>query len=250
MNIVKIDKQLFLTQRQSELLEIICREYIKLGKPVSSSLISKKYDLGLSPAAIRLEMNNLEKKGYIFQPHISAGRLPADSAYRLFVNNILSELEEFKKNNKAREIFESAATDAMKKNEDLLRSISKILSDLSHGFGLAGFWGESFFHTHDFKKFFQDSDFEEKDILKEAGEILDILDGQIDKGSPLGNISSLSVYIGREIPLKKIEHFSFIASPVRYKNKKGLVGILGNKRMDYEKNINLVKEVQCLLEEF
>lgn len=247
---MKIGKQSFLTQRQSELLEIICREYIKSGKPVSSSLISKKCDLDLSSAAIRLEMNDLEKKGYIFQPHTSAGRVPDDSGYRLFVNHILSELEEIKKNNKAREIFETTTNNAIKKNEDLLRSISKILSDLSNGFGLAGFWGEDFYHSHDFKRFFEELDFKEKDILEEAGEILDIMDGQIGRESPLGNISSLSVYIGREIPLKRVEHFSFIASPVIYKNKKGIVGILGNKRMDYEKNINLVREVQNILGEF
>ena len=72
--------------RQQDLLLKIVEEYINTAKPVSSQLLEKKHSFKVCPATIRNEMQALTKKGYIFQPHTSAGRVPTDKGYRFFVD--------------------------------------------------------------------------------------------------------------------------------------------------------------------
>ena len=61
----------------------------KTAEPIGSRTIAKKYDLGISPATIRNEMSDLEEMGLIEQPHTSAGRIPSDKGYRLYVDNMM-----------------------------------------------------------------------------------------------------------------------------------------------------------------
>lgn len=76
--------------RKLKILEAIIDEYIQTGEPVGSRNISKKLDLKLSPATIRNEMADLEEMGYLEQPHTSAGRVPSDRGYRLYVDSLMS----------------------------------------------------------------------------------------------------------------------------------------------------------------
>lgn len=78
-----------LTERQLEIVLSVVYEYIQSGEPAGSRTISKKYLRGSSPATIRNEMADLEEMGYFYQPHASAGRLPASKAYRLYVDSIM-----------------------------------------------------------------------------------------------------------------------------------------------------------------
>jgi len=75
--------------RKQKILEAIIRDYIETGEPVGSRTISKKYDLGVSSATIRNEMADLEELGLIIQPHTSAGRIPSDKGYRLYVDGMM-----------------------------------------------------------------------------------------------------------------------------------------------------------------
>ncbi|PHV71511.1 HrcA family transcriptional regulator [Sporanaerobium hydrogeniformans] len=78
-----------MNERKVRILEAIIRDYIQTGDPVGSRTISKKYDLGISSATIRNEMADLEELGFIMQPHTSAGRIPSDKGYRLYVDNLM-----------------------------------------------------------------------------------------------------------------------------------------------------------------
>ena len=73
-----------LTERKLKILQAIISDYVKTAEPVGSRTLSKKYDLGISPATIRNEMADLEEMGYLTHPHTSAGRVPSDMAYRLY----------------------------------------------------------------------------------------------------------------------------------------------------------------------
>lgn len=77
--------------RKSKILDAIIQTYLKTGEPVGSRTISKYTDLNLSSATIRNEMSDLEEMGYIIQPHTSAGRIPTDKAYRLYVDRLVNE---------------------------------------------------------------------------------------------------------------------------------------------------------------
>lgn len=78
-----------MNERKLKILEAIIRDYIETGDPVGSRTISKKYDLGISSATIRNEMADLEELGLIVQPHTSAGRIPSDKGYRLYVDGMM-----------------------------------------------------------------------------------------------------------------------------------------------------------------
>lgn len=76
-------------ERKYEILYSIIRDYIESGEPVGSRTIEKKYNLGISSATIRNEMSDLEDMGYLIQPHASAGRIPSDKAYRMYVDQFM-----------------------------------------------------------------------------------------------------------------------------------------------------------------
>ena len=80
--------------RKWTILKAIIKTYLETGEPVGSRTISKYPDLNLSSATIRNEMSDLEEMGYILQPHTSAGRIPSDAGYRLYVDRMMEEKEQ------------------------------------------------------------------------------------------------------------------------------------------------------------
>ena len=82
-----------LDERKRKILKAIIQTYLDTGEPVGSRTISKYTDLNLSSATIRNEMSDLEELGYILQPHTSAGRIPSDKGYRLYVDELMKEKE-------------------------------------------------------------------------------------------------------------------------------------------------------------
>lgn len=83
-----------LSERKRKILHAIIQNYLETGEPVGSRTISKYTDLNLSSATIRNEMSDLEELGYILQPHTSAGRIPSDKGYRLYVDELMQAKEE------------------------------------------------------------------------------------------------------------------------------------------------------------
>ena len=83
-----------LDERKRKILKAIIKTYLETGEPVGSRTISKDTDLNLSSATIRNEMSDLEEMGYIIQPHTSAGRIPSDAGYRLYVDELMEEKQQ------------------------------------------------------------------------------------------------------------------------------------------------------------
>jgi heat-inducible transcriptional repressor len=82
-----------LSERKLRILQAIVGDFIRSAEPIGSRTLSKKYDMGISPATIRNEMSDLEEMGFLTHPHTSAGRVPSDKAYRLYVNNLMKRYE-------------------------------------------------------------------------------------------------------------------------------------------------------------
>ncbi|MDI6698044.1 MAG: heat-inducible transcriptional repressor HrcA [Candidatus Saccharicenans sp.] len=80
-----------LENKEKIILNLTVASYLETGKPVSSGLLAQKLNFKISPATIRNAMASLEKEGYLFQPHTSAGRLPTDEGIRFYVNTLLVE---------------------------------------------------------------------------------------------------------------------------------------------------------------
>ena len=111
-----------LDERKMKILQAIIRNYLETGEPVGSRTISKYTDLNLSSATIRNEMADLEELGYILQPHTSAGRIPSDKGYRLYVDQMMEEKE--------REVEEmkELLLEKEDKMEHLLKQVAKVLA--------------------------------------------------------------------------------------------------------------------------
>jgi heat-inducible transcriptional repressor len=79
-----------LSRRERRVLEAVIRSYVETAEPAGSRTLSRRFGLGVSPATIRNTMSDLEEKGFLFHPHTSAGRIPTNKAYRLYVDSLLS----------------------------------------------------------------------------------------------------------------------------------------------------------------
>src|ERR1035438_10001122 len=75
--------------RKRRLLQAVIYQFMRTGKPVGSQVIVDKYNFGLSSATVRHMLMELEKEGYLIQPHTSAGRVPSDKGYRLYVDSLM-----------------------------------------------------------------------------------------------------------------------------------------------------------------
>ena len=111
-----------LDERKSKILKAIIQTYLETGEPVGSRTISKYTDLNLSSATIRNEMSDLEEQGYILQPHTSAGRIPSDKGYRLYVDALMQE--------KQQEVAEikDLMIEKTNKMEKVLKQVVKVLA--------------------------------------------------------------------------------------------------------------------------
>ena len=112
-----------LDERKKKILKVIIQNYMETGEPVGSRTISKDPDLKLSSATIRNEMSDLEEMGYIIQPHTSAGRIPSDKGYRLYVDYLMQE--------KDREVTELQELMVQRTDrlESVLKQVVKILAN-------------------------------------------------------------------------------------------------------------------------
>ena len=112
-----------LSERKLKILKAVIQNYLETGEPVGSRTISKYTDLNLSSATIRNEMADLEELGYIFQPHTSAGRIPSDKGYRLYVDMLMQDKEQ-----EVTEIKEQMLEKADKMDQ-LLKQAAKVLAN-------------------------------------------------------------------------------------------------------------------------
>ncbi len=78
-----------LNDRERRVLEAVIRTYVQTAEPAGSRTLSRRFGLGVSPATIRNTMSDLEEKGFLFHPHTSAGRIPTDMAYRVYVDSLM-----------------------------------------------------------------------------------------------------------------------------------------------------------------
>lgn len=111
-----------LDDRKLKILQAIIKTYLETGEPVGSRTISKYTDLNLSSATIRNEMSDLEDMGYIIQPHTSAGRIPSDKGYRLYVDTMMED--------KIQEIddMKNQLIEKADKIDVLLKQVAKLLA--------------------------------------------------------------------------------------------------------------------------
>ncbi len=118
-----------INERKIKILEAIIQDYIQTGDPVGSRTISKKYDLGISSATIRNEMADLEDLGLIIQPHTSAGRIPSDRGYRLYVDNFMKRPDI---SPEIEQLVQKMVKEKINRVEDLLDETAKLIAMMTN----------------------------------------------------------------------------------------------------------------------
>ena len=123
-----------LNEREKAILKALIDHYIKTAEPVGSRTLSKKYNIGLSPASIRNTMKDLEEMGFITQPHTSAGRVPTDLGYRNYVDYLLTP-EKLTKSEK--DLILNKISTEFTEIDGILEQTSRMLGNLSKQLGIA-----------------------------------------------------------------------------------------------------------------
>ncbi len=118
-----------MNERKRKILHSIINEYIKSAEPIGSRHIAKNLDFGLSSATIRNEMADLEEMGYLEQPHTSAGRVPSDKGYRLYVDSLMKS-QELTVNDMA--TMGSMMELQMGQIDKIIKRVAEMLSQLTH----------------------------------------------------------------------------------------------------------------------
>lgn len=232
--------------RRQEVLKAIIKHFINTAEPVGSETIIVSYKFSVSPATIRNDMAALEKEGYIYQPHTSAGRIPTDLGYRLFIDEMadfeaarkqaLTVLKEVRKQYQLQKVKEKIY-DAV---ELIARSTKNVsfatLPDNNRTFylGLANVLRQP--------EFLSDSV-----LASQVIEVLEKSDNFINLLKELDIDDSIKTFIGKENIIEQIQSCSLIVTKYHIEGFKGYFGILGPTRMNYPFNVAIIEEIKKIL---
>ena len=232
-------------ERQLEILRAIVDEYVATQEPVGSKAIAERHPLGVSPATIRNEMAVLEDAGLITQPHTSAGRIPTNTGYRLFVDKLaqikpLSDAER-----RAIETFLSHSND----REDLLIRTAKLLAQLTKQVAVIQ-------HPDEDKVVLAGTANLARSSAQETAAsifpILEALEEQVVLLRLLADANTqVQVRIGDEQSVKNLQTTSLISVGYGIEGQSsGALGVIGPTRMDYAQTIATVNAVARYIGQF
>jgi heat-inducible transcriptional repressor len=232
-----------MTERQKQILSAIVEQYAEVASPVGSSLLAKVFDV--SSATIRAEMAELERMGYIAQPHTSAGRVPTDHGYRYYVNNLSAQVNGGSVESHRGERALTARVHHGGVPEHTIRNAVDTLVELTHNLGLATIGNQ--LYMSGLSNLFGQPEFMSGGQVQQVARLLDNLEPWLREAAPN---EPLSVYIGRENPIGRTAGCSLIISKFQspYSNR-SYIGVLGPTRQSYRDVMTLVAHAGKALEE-
>ena len=247
-----------LTERQKEILFAIIEEYSEMAAPVGSVTLAKLFDV--SSATIRAEMAKLESLGLIAQPHTSAGRIPTDAGYRLYVNSMTEEVdreidEEFYESPLQNRISQTSldrSAHALElrvishtRADHAIRGAVDSLVELTGNLGLATIGDQ--LYLAGISRLFTQPEFSDSARVQAVAKLLDNLEPWLREASP-GD--PLNIFIGQENPIGKSSGVSLIISKFRSPySDNSYIGVLGPTRQNYSRVMSLVRHAGNTLEE-
>jgi heat-inducible transcriptional repressor len=230
-----------MTPRQEKILAAIVEQYAEVASPVGSSLLAKLFDV--SSATVRSEMAELEKLGFIKQPHTSAGRVPTDKGYRFYVNNLAETADQLPEGRGQRAL--EARVSSGGHPERTIRNTVDTLVELTHNLGLATIGPQ--LYMSGLSNLFGQPEFMHPGQVQAIARLLDNLEPWLYEAAPN---EPLSVYIGQENPIGRSAGASLIISRFRSPfSDRSYIGVLGPTRQSYREVMNLVGRAGKALEE-
>jgi heat-inducible transcriptional repressor len=233
-----------MTDRQKQILSAIVEQYAEVASPVGSSLLAKVFNV--SSATIRAEMAELERLGFIQQPHTSAGRVPSDKGYRFYVNTIAtSSSDKLSVPERRGERALAARVQDGSVPERAIRNAVDTLVELTHNLGLATIGDQ--LYMSGLSNLFGQPEFMHAAQVQQVAGLLDNLEPWLREAAPN---QPLSVYIGSENPIGRSAGCSLIISKFNSPySDRSYIGVLGPTRQSYRDVMNLVHRAGMALEE-
>ncbi len=231
-----------MTERQQHILRSIVEQYAEVASPVGSSLLAKLFNV--SSATIRAEMAELERLGYIMQPHTSAGRVPTDKGYRFYVNSLADEQEHTAPERRGERALSARVHDTGLP-ERTIRNAVDTLVELTHNLGLATIGNQ--LYMSGLSNLFGQPEFMQAGQVQQVARLLDNLEPWLREVAPN---QPLNVYIGRENPIGRTAGCSLIISSFHSPySDRSYIGVLGPTRQSYRDVMQLVARAGTTLEE-
>jgi heat-inducible transcriptional repressor len=231
-----------MTDRQQHILNAIVEQYAEVASPVGSTLLAKLFKV--SSATIRAEMAELERLGFISQPHTSAGRVPTDKGYRYYVNNLSETKIETLPERRAEKALASRVQHAGAP-ERMIRNAVDTLVELTHNLGMATIGNQ--LYMSGLSNLFGQPEFMNGVQVRQVAQLLDNLEPWLREAAPN---EPLSVYIGQENPIGRTAGCTLIISRFHSPfSDRSYIGTLGPTRQSYREVMNLVSRAGQELEE-
>lgn len=231
-----------MTERQNSILNAIVEQFAEVASPVGSSLLAKAFNV--SSATIRAEMAELERLGYIMQPHTSSGRVPTDKGYRFYVNNLSEKGTKALAERRGEKALSTRVQNAGEP-ERVIRNAVDTLVELTHNLGLATIGSQ--LYMSGLSNLFGQPEFINGMQVQQVAQLLDNLEPWLREAAPN---EPLSVYIGQENPIGRTAGCSLIISRFRSPfSDRSYVGTLGPTRQSYRDVMTLVSRAGRELEE-
>jgi heat-inducible transcriptional repressor len=234
-----------MTERQLAILSAIIEQYAEIAVPVGSVTLAKLF--GVSSATIRSEMARLEEMNLIMQPHTSAGRIPTDQGYRLYVNSITeAQANELPSSfDRSARAIEARVNTHGDRADRAIRSAVDSLVELTQNLGLATIGDQ--LYMSGIGNLFSQPEFMQGNHTQAVARLLDNLEPWLREAAPN---EPLNVYIGAENPIGKTSGASLIISRFRSPySDRSYIGVLGPTRQSYGKVMRLVRHAGAMLEE-
>jgi transcriptional regulator of heat shock response len=225
-----------MNERTAQILEAVVQEFIKHGEPISSGFLYDHYEFGIKPAMIRLELDELEEQGYLEQPHTSAGRIPTNRGFEFFAERMLGA-QAGQQQRAAMENKRSAFHEMLEEQAwpDLINELSVQLGALSIVADLA----REAVYKAGLERLVDQLDWRDANGIRSVIHDFMDMDERLPQAAPKVGDDGPKIFIGKKSPLTRSEQLSVIGGNYSAGGERISIFVIGPKRMDYKKVINI-----------
>ncbi|MBD3311523.1 MAG: hypothetical protein GF349_03435 [Candidatus Magasanikbacteria bacterium] len=223
-------------KRREKILKLIVDNYVLNTDPVGSKFLAEKGGLGVSGATLRNEMRDMEKEGFLSQPHTSAGRIPTEKGYKYYIENILEK-------NKPDDVVCTQIKKLIdKKNstKENKKKIAKYLANLCNCAVIIAFDGTSIYYTG-LSNLFSQPEFREYKRVLSFSSIFDEVEDKVEDLYSISKNEKVKILIGSDSPFGSVS-----SSMIAGLGNNDILTVLGPIRMNYHRNYNLLNFIQSI----
>lgn len=238
-----------LSERQSAILTALIERYVREARPVSSTELVRAADLDVSPATMRNELKVLEEAGMVMSPHTSAGRIPTDAGYRFYVSDLLRQPAVVDHGVKPAEVADlKKKMHAMEQQmEAQTKLLARLLAELTKDMGIM-IDGPNHVEPAGFSHLLEKQEFQNPEQALALATIVDEPETFWKSISArTAGSDDVQVFIGPEAGLRSVDAALIVAPYHTQAGEQGAIAVLGSTRMNYARNVSVVRMIAQLL---